>query len=107
MTDQELENMMADRVKVSTNHSVIDFLDLQLLEEIAREQMLFPSWRRANPERTRQLENVLYRLNQVEEERHERCSRFAKELGTRMRAEDLGLPPANHPKSTIVESGEL
>ena len=25
MTDQELENMMADRVKVSTNHSVIDF----------------------------------------------------------------------------------
>jgi hypothetical protein len=106
MTDQELESLMADRVKVSTTDCIINFLDLRLLEEIVKQQMMFPAWRRANPERTRQIESVLYRLKSVEDERRERCSRFAKELGERMRAEDLGLPPADRPKLTIVETGE-
>jgi len=106
MTNQELENLMADRLKVSTTDSIVNFLDLQLLEEIAKEQMLFPAWRRANPERTKQLESVLYRLKKIEEERHERCTRFAKELGRRMREEDLGLPPADRPHLTVLKSGE-
>ena len=106
MTNQELENLMADRLKVSTTDSIVNFLDLQLLEEIAKEQMLFPAWRRANDERTRRLESVLYRLKKVEEERHERCTRFAKELGRRMREEDLGLPPADRPHLTVLKSGE-
>jgi hemerythrin superfamily protein len=106
MTEQELENLMADRVKIRTTDNIIDFLDLQLLEEIAKEQLMFPTWRRANPERTQQLEAVLYRLKAVEEERRERCTRFAKELGQKMRAQDLGFPPADRPHLTVLRSGE-
>jgi hemerythrin superfamily protein len=106
MTDQEIQQLMCDQMKIDTTDSIVNFLDLQLLEEIAEQQMMFPAWRRANPERTRQLEGVLYRLKKVEEERHERCTRFAKELGRRMRAEDLGFPPADRPKLTLLKSGE-
>jgi len=106
MSDQELHQLMCDQVKIDTTDSIVNFLDLALLQEIAEQQMMFPAWRRANPERTRQLESVLYRLKKVEEERHERCTRFAKELGRRMRAEDLGLPPADRPHLTVLKSGE-
>jgi len=106
MTDQEIQQLMCDQMKIDTTDSIVNFLDLALLEEIANQQMMFPAWRRANPERTRQLESVLYRLKKVEEQRHERCSRFAKELGERMRAEDLGLPPADRPHLTVLKSGE-
>jgi len=106
MNDQEIQRLMCDQMKIDTTDSIVNFLDLALLEEIAEQQMMFPAWRRSNPERTKQLESVLYRLKKVEEERHQRCSRFAKELGRRMREEDLGFPPADRPPLTVLKSVE-
>jgi hypothetical protein len=85
MTEQELDNLMVEKLKVNATDSIVNFLDLALLEGIAKEQMMFPSWKRANPQRTRQIEAVLYRLKAVEEERQERCIRFTKALGARVR----------------------
>lgn len=65
---------------IKPTECILNFSDLQLLEQIAREQMMFPSWRNANPERTRRLEDVLYRLQAVDAERSERCLQLAKNL---------------------------
>lgn len=79
--NDELDRLAEKKIIVKATECLIDFKDLDLLEAIAREQMQFPAWKRSNPERTRQLEAVLHRLEAVEAERHERCTEFARALG--------------------------
>jgi hypothetical protein len=79
--NDEINQLTEKKITVSCQQSLIDFKDLDLLEAIAREQMQFPAWKRSNPERTRQLEDVLHRLQAVEDERHQRCHEFAQALG--------------------------
>jgi hypothetical protein len=75
-----LESMQRKNISVHTTQCLIDFKDLAALVAIVDEQMMFPSWRNANPTRTRELEDVLHRCESSELERGERCTEFSKSL---------------------------
>jgi hypothetical protein len=100
--NDEINQLAEKKITVTCQQSIIDFKDLDLLEKIAREQMQFPAWKRSNPERTRQLEAVLHRLQAVEAERHERCSEFARALGRWNQQQIAEQVKASRPALKIV-----
>jgi hemerythrin superfamily protein len=89
--EQEINQLMDKEMVVKTTECLIDFIDLALLVDVAKEQMLFPSWRNSNPDRTQKLQDVLTRYKSIEQERGDRCTEFAKALGELHRRKLEGL----------------
>jgi len=58
----------------------INFEDLKTLARVASDQMMFPSFRSANPVMTQKIERALYNAEKAEKERIERCLEHSKPL---------------------------
>jgi hypothetical protein len=106
MTEQEFNDLTERETTITTSQVIIEFQDLRFLADIAREQMLFPAWKRADLGRANRVSALLHSLKLLEEERLQRCAQYAKAMSAKIAAEESELPPACSPKLTIVPSGE-
>jgi hypothetical protein len=106
MTSEEFNELAKQETTITTSQVVIDFQDLRFLAEIAREQLMFPAWKRADPGRANRVSALLHSLKLLEEERHQRCAQYAKAMSAKIAAEESGLLPADRPKLTVVPNGE-
>ena len=81
MNDPRFIELTQKQMTVSTVDCVINFISLDALLEVAVEQMKFPSWRNANPQRTELVRRAIAAVEAANLERGERCLEFAKALG--------------------------
>jgi hypothetical protein len=60
--------------------------DVELLMSIAKEQLMFPSWRTANPARTQELANIAHRYKIADQERRDRSYAWVVETFSNLEA---------------------
>ena len=80
MNDPRFVELTEKKMTVSTVDCVISFIALDVLLQVATEQMQFPAWRNANPHRTEQVIRAIAAVKSANLERGERCLEFAKAL---------------------------
>ena len=78
-------------MNVKLTECMIDAAELATLVRVASDQLMFPSFRKANPEFTQKIQNALDSAAQSEEERHERCYEFAKSLSVDSSSSNINI----------------
>jgi len=63
--------------------------DLKTLVRIAKDQMMFPSFRNANPLLAQKIEWALHNAEKAEKERHERCREYSNRITDNRSIEEL------------------
>jgi hemerythrin superfamily protein len=102
----EIDKLTKKKIIVRTEQVLLDFKDLEALVTLAKEQMMFPSWRNSNPDRTQHIRDILYRAELAEQERHVRCTEFARALGRWNQQQISEAVKSQLPRLSIVPEPE-
>jgi hypothetical protein len=74
------------QVDLDATDLVMPARDVELLMSIAREQLMFPAWRNANPIRTQELANIACRFKVADQQRRDRSYKWVVETFSNLEA---------------------
>ncbi|NJR61228.1 MAG: hypothetical protein HC769_21780 [Cyanobacteria bacterium CRU_2_1] len=79
------------QVDVDVTDLVMPARDVELLMSIAREQLMFPAWRNANPIRTQELANIAHRVKVADQERRDRSYQWVVETFSNLESQPKSI----------------